>query len=119
MKRIFFDNLSGEVILEIQHQNDLLPTVERNIEQFTMLSERNRDTFGVIELENGQYAQDFAESKGYRVNVVTKELEFSYPDPNEPEVPPIYQKSLSEAVSENIDYLLDIDFRLIMIELGM
>ena len=39
------------------------------------------------------------ESNGVRVNLVTKGLEFSYPDPSEPEAPPIYQAPLSKSVS--------------------
>jgi len=38
----------------------------------------------VLEPEYGQYAQDFAESNGYRVNPETKKLEFSYPDSEQP-----------------------------------
>jgi len=120
-RKIFYDLVSGNVILDTGEQQGLVltTTIDQDIKNYTQLSERNRDTFDVLELEFGQYGQDFAESNGYRVNPETKTLEFSYPDPNEPEVEPVYQKPLSEKISENTDYLIDVDFRLIMMELGM
>lgn len=120
-RKLFFDITSGNIITDTgERQGSVVSTtIEQDILTFNALSERNRDTFDVLELEYGQYAQDFTESNGYRVNPETKTLEFSYPDPNEPEVEPVYQKPLSEKISENTDYLLDIDFRLIMMELGM
>lgn len=100
-RRLFYDIISGEVIHEIGRIGAVsLPTIEQDIETYKALSDRNRDTFDVIELEYDQYAQDFAECDGYRVNLETKELEFSYPDPNEPEAPPVYQKPLSEQIAE-------------------
>lgn len=102
--RIYYDNSSGLVIFRIPDQSydfDVIPqSVERDIESFKVLSERNRDTFDVIELEYGQYAQDFAESNGYRVNLETRQLEFSYPDPNQPEVEQPHQAPLSEQVQQ-------------------
>lgn len=98
--RIYFDSVNGDVLATVSERSGKVkPTsVEYEVSVFKTLSERNRETFDYIELEYGQYAQDFAESTGYRVNPETKELEFSYPDPNEPEAPPVYQKPLSEEV---------------------
>ncbi|PWA08668.1 hypothetical protein DCC39_14615 [Pueribacillus theae] len=120
-RRIYHEKETGNVIIDTgERQGYVIPTtVEQDIETYKALSERNRDTFDVIELEYGQYAQDFAECNGYRVNPGTKELEFSYPDPNEPEKPPVYQKPLSESVLDNTEYLIDVDFRLSMVELGL
>ena len=96
-RRIYFDS-KGFVFFELNLYNET--SVEKDIEDFKVLSERNRDSFDVLELEYGQYAQDFAECNGYRVNPETKELEFSYPDPNEPEQPPVFQKPLSEQIAD-------------------
>jgi len=101
-KKIYYEKSTGNIIIEISESvgNVVKKTIEQDIETFTALSERNRDSFDVLELEYGQYAQDFAECNGYRVNPETKELEFSYPDPNEPEQPPVFQKALSEQIKE-------------------
>lgn len=122
-RRIYYDNLTGDVIFHIPEQiyysEVEIQSIERDIEVFKLLSERNRDTFDVIELEFGQYTQDFSESVSYRVNTETKTIEFRYPDPNEPEIEQPYQAPLSDQIAANMDYLLDVDCRLMMVELGM
>lgn len=101
-RKIYYDITTGEKIIETGERfgSVIQKTVEQDIDTFTSLSERNRDSFDVLELEYGQYAQDFAECNGYRVNPQTKELEFSYPDPNEPEQPPVFQEPLSTQVEK-------------------
>ena len=102
-RRIFFDSKTGNVLINTGERQGFVKetTVEQDIENYKALSERNRDTFDYIELEYGQYSQDFAECDGYRVNPETKELEFSYPDPNEDEPQePEYQEPLSEQVEK-------------------
>lgn len=101
-RRIYFDKLTGNVILDTGERSGHVveTTIDQDFQTYTALTERVRETVGVIQLDYGQYAQDFAECNGYRVNVETGQLEFSYPNPNEPEAPPVYQKPLSEEVSE-------------------
>lgn len=101
-KRIYYDLKTGNVLVFIgDRQGPVIPTtVEQDIETFTALSERNRDTFDVLELPFGAFSQDFAECNGYRVNPETKTLEFSYPDPSNPEAPQVFIKPLTEQVKE-------------------
>ena len=99
MRRIFYDNVTGEVIIDVQYQNGKLTTVERSIAQFKILSERNRDTFDVLELEYGQYAQDFAEGRLIGVDLEKNIPLFSYPNPNEPGVEQPSQVPLSEKIA--------------------
>jgi hypothetical protein len=98
--RIYFDELTGNVICPTAETQGAVtkPTIEQDIATYKVLSERNRETFDVIELPFGAFAQDFAECNGYRVNVITKGIEFSYPDPNQPEAPQVYQMPLSVEV---------------------
>jgi len=74
-------------------------TVEQDVSVYTVLSERTRESFDYIDLPFGQYSQDFIECVGYQVNTETKTLEFSYPDPNEPEVEQPFVTPLSEQVA--------------------
>jgi hypothetical protein len=103
--RIYFDKQTGQVIqMTGNYQDEGLTnyeSVEEQILKYTKLSERNRDTFDVLELPYGAYAEDFAQCNGYRVNPETKTLEFSYPDPNatEPQEP-VYVKPLTEQIEE-------------------
>jgi hypothetical protein len=99
-RKIFFDLATGNLIHDTGERQGAVieTTVEQEIANFTALSERNQETFDVIELPFGAYQQDFAECNGYRVNVETRELEFSYPDPNEPDVEQPFQPPLSVEV---------------------
>lgn len=101
-RKIFYELETGNIIVNTgERQGFVTPTtIEQDINSFASLSEPNRETFDYIELEYGQYAQDFAESTGYRVNPETRELEFSYPDPNEPEAPQEFRPPLSMEVEE-------------------
>lgn len=100
-RMIFYDKVTGEKIVDTGEWSGVIikKTVEQQIATYTELSERNRDTFDVLELPYGAYAQDFAECNGYRVNLETRTLEFSYPDPNDPGVEQPYQAPLSEKVA--------------------
>lgn len=100
--RIYYDKQNGKVLQMIGGFEDpwltTYESVDEQIAKDVVLSTRVRDSYDVIELPFGAYAQDFAECNGYRVNPETKELEFSYPDPNEPEAPSVFRPPLSEEV---------------------
>ncbi|MET3699345.1 hypothetical protein SAMN05877753_10216 [Bacillus oleivorans] len=101
-RKIYYDKSSGNVVWEIGERTYQFDTTETTIDQdiatFTALSERNRESFDVMKFEFGQFAQDFAECNGYRVDPATKTLEFSYPDPNAPQEPQPYQAPLTEQI---------------------
>lgn len=130
-RRIYFDVPTGNILVDTgERQGSVIPTTpEQDASAYNALAERAVGTYSYIELQYGQYSQDFEESNGYRINVEMiselpfeeghKALEFSYPDSNEPEVEQPYQTPLSEQVSVNTDYLLEVDFRLIMVEMGL
>lgn len=101
-RKVFYDVVNGNVIMSIPELQGFYieKSIDEEISSYMELSERNRDTFGVLELPFGAYSQDFAECNGYRVNVETKTLEFSYPDPNEPTLEQPHQAPLSEKVKQ-------------------
>ncbi|KIQ93893.1 hypothetical protein LH47_02043 [Anoxybacillus thermarum] len=102
-RKIYYDKMTGNVILDTGEMMGAVieTTIDQDFETYQALKERVRDSVGVIQLEYGQYAEDFAQCNGYRVNPQTLELEFSYPDPNatEPQEP-VYQKPFTEQVNE-------------------
>lgn len=114
-RRIYYDIETGNVLTDTgERQGFVKPTtVEQDIATYSVLSERNRETFDYIELEFGELRQDFMECDGYRVNPDTQELEFSYPDPDaEPPVEPVYEPPLSQRMAEleaTIDALLGVE----------
>ncbi|WP_422388003.1 hypothetical protein [Brevibacillus borstelensis] len=97
-RKIYYEKSTGNVIVNTGERSGAVreTTVDEDFASYAALAERVRDTVDYIQLEYGQYAQDFAECNGYRVNPETRTLEFSYPDPNQPEEPPVYRKSLAE-----------------------
>lgn len=103
-RRIYYELSTGNIILDTgERQGAVVPTtIEQDFQTYRALAERVPETVGVLELEFGQYAQDFAECSGYRVDVSgeTPVLVFSYPDPNDPEAPPVYRKPLSEEIND-------------------
>lgn len=110
-RKIYFDIITGNVILSIGEMQGYVraTTPEEDIASFRRLSERIPETVGILQLEFGQYAQDFAECIAYRVNPETLELEFSYPDPSDPKPKgPIYHKPLSIEVAELMQDNLEI-----------
>jgi hypothetical protein len=101
-RKIYYDKSTGNVILDTGEKMGAVieTTIDQDFETYEVLKQRVRDTVGVIQLEYGQYAADFAQCNGYRVNPETLELEFSYPDPQQPTQDPVYQKPLTEQISE-------------------
>ncbi|EPE61258.1 hypothetical protein L479_02343 [Exiguobacterium sp. S17] len=101
LRRIYYNKTTGAKIVEVGFSGYVTPTtVEQDILTYTALSERNADSFVILEIPYDRHIQDFTECNGYRVNPATKGLEFSYPDPNEPEAPIVYEKPLSEQMKE-------------------
>lgn len=102
-RRIYYDKSTGNVIQDTgERYGDVVETTqEQDFVAYAALAERVPDTVGMLQLEYGQYAQDFMECSGYRVDVTGDKptLVFSYPDPSTPEPQePVYQAPLSEQV---------------------
>jgi len=99
-RKIFFDKLTGDKLVDTGDRSGNIreTTTEEDFATYAALAERVPETVGVFQLEYGQYARDFAECNGYRVNPQTLQIEFSYPDPNNPTPEPVYRKPLSEEV---------------------
>ncbi|MBO9596707.1 MAG: hypothetical protein J7559_02625 [Cohnella sp.] len=111
-RRIYYDRSTGNVIVDTgeRYGGVIETTIEQDFAAYAALAERVPESTGHLQLEYGQYAQDFMECNGYRVDVSgeTPSLLFSYPDPNEPDTPPVYQPPLSVKVAqlENDNQLL-------------
>lgn len=121
-RKIYYDKATGNVILDTGEMVGFVTptTIDEDFETYKALKERVRDTVGVIQLEYGQYAADFAQCNGYRVNPQTLEIEFSYPDPNatEPQEP-VYQKPLTEQLKETQQAVAELALLLATMNGGM
>jgi hypothetical protein len=99
--KVYYEKETGNVIINTGERigNVVATTWAQDFASYKVLNERVPETVGVIELEYRQYAQEFNESTGYRVNPDTELLEFSYGDnPDEPGEP-VYQQPLTEQIS--------------------
>lgn len=100
---IFYEADTGRVITHIPAQQypDEFPvrTVEDTIQNYPLLRDRDPATYGVIQLEYGEHQEDFMLASSFQVDPETKKILFTYPDPNNPEVPPTPQPPLTEQVA--------------------
>lgn len=101
-RRIYYDKTSGSVLLDTgERSGDVIPTTpEQDIEVYQSLNERVRDTFDFIELNYGQYREDFTRATSYRVDLTTKQLVFQYNDVAPSPEPTPYVKPLSDRVDD-------------------
>lgn len=99
-RKIYYELATGNVIQDTGEREGSVieTTIEQDFAVYAALFKRVPETVGVKEFAYGELSQDFRECNGYHVNVTTGLLEFSYPDPNIPDAPPLYQKPLSEEV---------------------
>ncbi|MEK3750075.1 hypothetical protein NYE25_17790 [Paenibacillus sp. FSL E2-8871] len=102
-RKIYYDKATGTVLVDTGERSGLVveTTQEQDFEAYKALAERTPESVGVLELEYGEYREDFGRTNGYWVNPKTLEIEFSYPDPNvDPVQPqePVFQKPLTERI---------------------
>lgn len=102
LRRIFYDVETGDKLVDTGLKISTAPqtTLDYDISVYKVLSERNRETFDVLELEPEEYAADFAEGRLVGVDRETKELRFEYPNPENPEESIIPEKPFSKQLEE-------------------
>jgi len=115
-RKIYFDLATGNVIVNTgERSGDVVDTtIAQDFAAYSALAERVPETVGRLKLDYGEYAQDFMECSGYRVDVSgeTPSLLFSYPQPGETEEPPVFQKPLSVQVAEQDARISDVELAL-------
>lgn len=96
-RKIYYDKATGNLIQNTgERSGDVTETtVEQDFLTYRALAERKPDTVGMIELEYGQYAQDFMEGRLEQIDLHTLEPLFSYPDPEQPNEPIVPQQPLT------------------------
>lgn len=96
-KRIFYDNRNGEILAIVgERRGHVRPTtVEEDIESFPKLQERNRETFDHVDLDYGQYEEDFRRATSVSIDLDTQKVVFNFEGAEEE---PIYQEPLTEKV---------------------
>lgn len=115
-RKIYYDLETGNIIIDTGERSGSVveTTVEQDFVTYAALAERVPSTVGCLQLDYGEFAQEFAECNGYWVDVSseTPSLLFSYPNPEQPEEPFVYRKPLSEQVQEQEQRLADVELAL-------
>ena len=115
-RRIYYDLAIGNVLQDTGDRSGSVveTTTEQDFAAYTALAERVPETVGCLQLDYGEYAQDFAECNGYRVDVNGEipSLLFSYPNPESPSEPPVYRKPLSDLIAEQDARIADVELAL-------
>ncbi|MFD2330389.1 hypothetical protein ACFSR7_14160 [Cohnella sp. GCM10020058] len=70
-RKLYYDLVTGNVIVDTgERSGDVIETTtEQDFAAYAMLAGRVPDTIGVMQLEHGQYEQDFADLLLYQVDV--------------------------------------------------
>ncbi|MBY0014041.1 hypothetical protein [Paenibacillus typhae] len=83
-RRIYYDKVTGDIIQETGERSGdvIITTIDQDFVFCSKLSERVRETVGCLELEFGDYADDFREGQLIRINTAERIPLFSYPEFN-------------------------------------
>jgi len=106
-RKIYYDFLTGCLIVDTGEKRSTSgyvseTTIEQDFTVYAALAERIPSTVGCLQLDYGEYAEDFATCIGYRVDVSgeTPSLLFSYPDPEAVGEPMVHRKSFSASIAD-------------------
>lgn len=86
-RKLYYELATGDVILivpEKHGQNAINTTKEQDFQMYDVLTVRNPDAIGLIQLEYGQYSAEFQSARSVHVNLETQELQFEYPEYHPP-----------------------------------
>lgn len=86
-RKIYYELTTGDPILivpEKHNQNAINTTKEQDFQMYDVLTARNPDAIGLIQLEYGQYSAEFQSARSVHVNPKTQELQFEYPEYHPP-----------------------------------
>ncbi|WP_414625991.1 hypothetical protein [Paenibacillus massiliensis] len=99
-RKIYYRKASGQVIFVSSEMSGsvLETTVEEDFEFYPQLQGYDPEKVGMLQLEYGQYADDFSRAASYYVNPETGKLMFNYR--NDIGQEPTYEAPLTDQVSE-------------------
>ncbi|MGO4786772.1 hypothetical protein AB4124_04920 [Paenibacillus sp. 2KB_20] len=101
-RRLYYLKATGEVIQDTGERTGWVveTTLEQDFETYRSLHERVPETVGMIQLEYGAYAEDYAQGGVItRIDLGTLKPLFNYPDPTDPETPQEPQPPLTEQLT--------------------
>ncbi len=96
--KIYYCTLTGNILNIIGDMYGYVKetTFDEDYETYSNLKNRNKESIDLIQLDYGEYSKLSNKSTGVRVNLETKELEFTYE-----ELPPTPQKPTQIEILQN------------------
>ncbi|MFS1511893.1 hypothetical protein VQL36_05575 [Chengkuizengella sp. SCS-71B] len=82
-RKLYFDILTGEVILHIDEkigQFVVETTKEQDFAMYDILAARNPEQVDFVQLEFGENRGDFEKASGFRIDLETNEVLFEFPE---------------------------------------
>ncbi|MGG4096216.1 hypothetical protein [Paenibacillus lautus] len=102
-RKVYYDIYTGTAIVitgDAEGDGISATTREQDFVTYRELAERVPETVGMIQLEYGAYAEDYAAGgRITRIDLETLKPLFTYPDPTNPETPQEPQQPLTDQVT--------------------
>ncbi|MBE9913366.1 hypothetical protein G8C92_04820 [Paenibacillus donghaensis] len=101
-RRFFWVKTTGNIVAQRGEMSaGIESTKEEDFAVYQQLQGLDPDAIEMTTFEPGQYAEDFAKAKGWYFDPETKQIQFLYPDPDDPNNPvPVPQPPLTEQLAE-------------------
>lgn len=100
-RRFFWIKSTGNIVAQrYEMPAGVESTKEEDFAVYVELKPYDPEAIEMTTFEPGQYAEEFATASSWRFNPDTGAIEFAYPDPTDPETPPVYQAPLTAQVAE-------------------
>lgn len=100
-RRFFWVKSTGNIVAQRNEMSaGIESTKEEDFAVYVELKPYEPDAIEMTTFKTGQYKEEFEKASDWRFNPETGTIEFLYPDPDNPEQPPVYQPPLTEQVKE-------------------
>lgn len=102
-RRLYYQLNTGIIVYDTGErvgENIVDSTIEEDFMYALELRNKDIEQIGILQLEAGQYSDEFSEAVSYRVNPETKQLEFGYElNPMQNEFQKPYKNQISDLES--------------------
>ncbi|AGR47472.1 hypothetical protein ABOUO_32 [Brevibacillus phage Abouo] len=106
-RKIYYDMVTGNILVDTGELAGAVreTTIEEDFQAYVVLSERVKTSVGCIQLEYGQFADNFSKGYSYHINTETEEIVWNLTPPQveEQEREKTLQEKMESLEKENAD----------------
>ncbi|XOS90938.1 hypothetical protein ACLMAB_19500 [Brevibacillus laterosporus] len=83
-QKIYFDKVTGNILVDTGELAGAVreTTLEEDFQTYVVLSERVKTSIGCIQLEYGQFTDNFSKGYAYHINAETNEIVWNLTPPS-------------------------------------